>query len=43
MFGTLFFSTDPTDISSCVGISTGYKSIVKSKFCAQPMYQIFII
>ena len=37
------FSTDPTDISSCVGIGTGYKSIVKSKFCAQPMYQIFII
>ena len=37
------FSTDPTDISSCVGIGTGYKSIVKSKFCAQPMHQIFII
>ena len=41
IFGT--FSIDPTDISSCVGINTGYKSIVKLNICAQPMHQIFAI
>ena len=41
MFGT--FSTDPTDISSCVGIGIGFKSIVKLNIRAQPMHKIFII
>ena len=36
------FSTDPTDIS-CVGIDVGYKSVVKLKFCAQPLHQMFVI
>ena len=37
------FSIDPTDISSCVGIGIGYKSIVKLNICAQPVHQIFVI
>ena len=41
MFDT--FSTDTTNISSCVGIGIGCKSIVKLNICAQPMHQIFII
>ena len=41
MFGT--FSTDPTDISSCVGIRIGSKNIVKLNICAQSMHQIFAI
>ena len=41
MFST--FSTDPTDMSSCVGIGIGFKSIVKLNICAQPMHKIFII
>ena len=38
-----FFFTDPTNILSYMEIGTGYKSIVKLKFCAQPMHQIFVI
>ena len=41
MFDT--FSTDTTNILSCVGIGIGCKSIVKLNICAQPMHQIFII
>ena len=41
MFGT--FSIDPTDISSCVGIGIGFKSIVKLNICVQPMHQISVI
>ena len=37
------FSTDPTDISSSVGIGIGYKIIFKLNVCAQAMYQIFVI
>ena len=39
----MIFSTDLTDISSCMGIGIGYKSIVKLNICAQPMHQIFVI
>ena len=38
-----FFFTDPTNILSYMEIGIGYKSIVKLKFCAQPMHQIFVI
>ena len=37
------FSTDSTDISSCIGTGIGYKSIVILNICAQPKYQIFLI
>ena len=39
------FSYDPTNslLSVGIGIGIGYKSIVKLKFCAQPMHQIYVI
>ena len=40
MYGTLFFSSDPSNILVCVGVS---KIIVKVKLCAQPMHQIYVI
>ena len=39
----IIFSSDFTNILLCVGIGIGYKSIVKSKFCAQPTHQIYVI
>ena len=42
MLGTLI-SIDPTDISSCVEIGIGYKSIVKLNICTQSMHQMFVI
>ena len=41
MYGTLFFSSDPSNILLCVGVSIGCKIIVKLKLCAQPMHQIY--
>ena len=35
-----FFSSDPSTILLFVGIG---KSIVKLKFCTQPMHQIYVI
>ena len=35
------FSSDPPNILLWVGIGIGYKSIVKLKFCAQTMHQIY--
>ena len=43
MYGTLFFSFDPSNILLCEGTGIGYKSIVKLKFCAQPIHQIYVI
>ena len=43
MYGTLFFSSDPSNILVCVGVSIGRKIIVKVKLCAQPMHQIYVI
>ena len=37
------FSSDPPDILLCEGTGIGYKSIVKLKFCAKPMHQIYVI
>ena len=37
-----YISTNPIDISSCVGIGIGYKSIFKLNICAQPMHQIIV-
>ena len=37
------FSSDPPNILLYVGTGIGYKSIVKLKFCAQPMHQIYVI
>ena len=42
MLGTLI-SIDPTDISSCVEIGIGYKSIVKLNISTQSMHQMFVI
>ena len=43
MHGTVFiFSSDPPNILLYVGTGIGYKSIVKLKFCAQPMHQIYV-
>ena len=42
MLGTLI-SVDPTDISSCVEIGIGYRSIVKLNICTQSMHQMFVI
>ena len=36
------FSYDPINSLLSVGIGIGYKSIVKLKFCTQPMHQIVI-
>ena len=38
-----YFSSDPPNILLCEGTGIGYKSIVKLKFCAQPMHQIYVI
>ena len=39
-----YFSSDPPNTSLCsVGIGIGYKIKIKSKFCAQPMHQIYVI
>ena len=38
-----YFFSDPTNISFSVGIGIGYKSIVKLKFCAQPVHQIYVM
>ena len=38
-----YFFSDLPKILRCEGTGTGYKSIVKLRFCAQPMYQIFVI
>ena len=37
------FSFDPSTILLCVGIGIGYKSMVKLKFCTQPIHQIYVI
>ena len=37
------FSSDPTNILLCKESGIGYKSIVKVKFSAQPMHQIYVI
>ena len=37
------FSSHPPDILLCEGTGIGYKSIVKLKFCAKPMHQIYVI
>ena len=42
MYGILFFS-DPPNILPWEGTVIGYKSIVKLKFFAQLMHQIFAI
>ena len=34
----IIFSSDPINILLCVGIGIGYKSIIKFKFCAQPIH-----
>ena len=39
----IIFSSDPPNILLCEGIGIGYKSIVKLKFCAQPLHQIYVI
>ena len=39
----IIFSSDPPNILLCVGIGIGCKSMVKLKFCAQPMHQIYVI
>ena len=39
----IIFSSDPPNILLCEGIGIGYKRIVKLKFCAQPMHQIYVI
>ena len=43
MYGTLVFPLIllTLDIQTWVGIGIGYKSIVKLKFCAQTMHQIY--
>ena len=38
-----YFSSDPTNILLCKESGIGYKSIVKVKFSAQPMHQIYVI
>ena len=42
MYGTLIFSSDPTNIL-CAGNGSGSKSIFKVEFCAQPMHQIYVM
>ena len=39
----IIFSSDPPNIILCERTGIGYKIIVKSKFCAQPMHQIYVI
>ena len=38
-----YFFSDPPNILLCEGNGIGYKSIVKLKFFAQPMHQVFVI
>ena len=38
-----YFSSDPPNILLCLGIGIGQKSIVKLKFCAQLMDQIYVL
>ena len=38
-----YFFSDPPNILPCEGTGIGYKSIVKLKFFAQPMHQIFVM
>ena len=38
-----FFSSDPANNLICEGTGIGYKSIVKLKFCSQPMNQVHVI
>ena len=38
-----YFSSDPPNILLCKESGIGYKSIVKVKFSAQPMHQIYVI
>ena len=38
-----FFFSDSPNILPCEGTGIGYKSVVKLKFFAQPMHQIFVI
>ena len=38
-----YFFSEPPDILLYEGTGIGYKSIDKSKFCAQPMHQIYVI
>ena len=37
------FSSDPTNVLLCKESGIGYKSIVKVKFSAKPMHQIYVI
>ena len=39
----IIFFSDPPHIMLCVGIGIDYKISVKLKFCAQFMYQIYVI
>ena len=41
--GQIIFSSDPTKFLLCIGIGIGYKSMVKFEFCAQPVYQIYVL
>ena len=43
MYSILFFSPDPPNNLICEGTGIGYKSIVKLKFCSQPMHQVHIV
>ena len=38
-----YFFSDPPNILSCEGTGIGYKVIVKLKFFAQPIQQVFVI
>ena len=38
-----YFFSDPPNILLYEGNGIDYKSIDKSKFCAQPMHQIYVI
>ena len=42
MYGTLFFPLIQLTFL-CVGIGIGCKGIIKFKFCAQPMHQIYVL
>ena len=35
------FSSNPINILLCLGIGVDLKNVVKLKFCAQPMHQIY--
>ena len=38
-----YFFSDSPNILPCEGTGIGYKSVVKLKFFAQPMHQVFVI